>query len=135
MTLDIVTSLAFNKDFKQVEGIDATLNGGEAPDETIITKVLDAYNDTSEIMGELFITPVPILRLQNFLGLGRVRELREGYAILEDVGVTTSSRSGARSSRRTQEKATCGTTACWIRCSARLTKTAIPCRATTCGAT
>ena len=86
LTLDIVTSLAFNKDFKQVEGIDATLNGGEIPDETIITKVLDAYNDTSEIMGELFITPVPILRLQNFLGLGRVRELREGYAILEDVG-------------------------------------------------
>jgi len=86
LTLDIVTSLAFNKDFKQVEGIDAALNGGKAPDETIITKVLDAYNDTSEIMGELFITPVPILRLQNFLGLGRVRELREGYAILEDVG-------------------------------------------------
>ena len=86
LTLDIVTSLAFNKDFKQVEGIDAALNGGKAPDETIITKVLDAYNDTSEIMGELFITPVPVLRLQNFLGLGRVRELREGYAILEDVG-------------------------------------------------
>ena len=86
LTLDIVTSLAFNKDFKQVEGIDAALNGGKAPDETIITKVLDAYNDTSEIMGELFITPVPILKLQNFLGLGRVRELREGYAVLEDVG-------------------------------------------------
>ena len=86
LTLDIVTSLAFDKDFKQVEGIDAALNGGKAPDETIITKVLDAYNDTSEIMGELFITPVPILKLQNFLGLGRVRELREGYAILEDVG-------------------------------------------------
>ena len=27
LTLDIVTSLAFNKDFKQVEGIDAQLNG------------------------------------------------------------------------------------------------------------
>jgi cytochrome P450 len=26
------------------------------------------------------------LKLQNFLGLGRVRELREGYAVLEDVG-------------------------------------------------
>ena len=85
-TLDIVTSLAFNKDCKQVEGIDATLNGGEAPTRRSSPKLLDAYNDTSEIMGELFITPVPILRLQNFLGLGRVRELREGYAILEDVG-------------------------------------------------
>ena len=30
LTLDIVTSLAFNKDFKQVEGIDAQLNGGPA---------------------------------------------------------------------------------------------------------
>ena len=87
LTLDIVTSLAFNKDFKQVEGIDAQLNGGPKPDDTIISKVLDAYNDTSEIMGELFITPVPILRLQNFLGVGRVRELKRGYAILEDVGI------------------------------------------------
>jgi cytochrome P450 len=87
LTLDIVTSLAFNKDFKQVEGINASLNGGKAPDETIITKVLDAYNTTSQIMGELFITPVPILKLQNFLGIGRVRELKEGYKILEQNGV------------------------------------------------
>jgi len=87
LTLDIVTSLAFNTDFKQVEGINASLNGGKAPDETIITKVLDAYNTTSQIMGELFITPVPILKLQNFLGIGRVRELKEGYKILEQNGV------------------------------------------------
>ena len=87
LTLDIVTSLAFNKDFKQVEGIDAQLNGGPAPDDTIISRVLDAYNNTSEIMGELFITPVPILKLQNLLGIGRVRELKEGYAVLEDVGI------------------------------------------------
>jgi len=38
-------------------------------------------------MGELFITPVPILKLQNFLGIGRVRELKEGYKILEQNGV------------------------------------------------
>ena len=38
-------------------------------------------------MGELFITPVPILKLQNLLGIGRVRELKEGYAVLEDVGI------------------------------------------------
>ena len=86
LTLDIVTCLAFNKDFKQVEGIDAQLNGGQMPDDTIINKVLDAYNNTSEIMGQLFITPVPILKLQNFLGIGRVRELREGYQVLEDAG-------------------------------------------------
>ena len=86
LTLDIVTSLAFAKDFKQVEGINSGLNGGPAPDDSIITKVLDAYNDTSEIMGELFITPVPILKLQNLLGIGRVRELKEGYKILEKVG-------------------------------------------------
>ena len=97
LTLDIVTSLAFNMDFKQVEGIDAQLNGGEGEarsrggggdlDYDIIDKVLHAYNNTSEIMGELFITPVPILKLQNLLGIGRVRELREGYAVLEDVGI------------------------------------------------
>ena len=87
LTLDIVTTLAFNKDFKQVEGIDAQLNGGKAPDDTIINKVLDAYNNTSEIMGELFITPVPILKLQKFFGIGRVRELVDDYKILEEVGI------------------------------------------------
>ena len=30
--------------------------------------MLHAYNNTSEIMGQLFITPVPILKLQNLLG-------------------------------------------------------------------
>ena len=83
LTLDIVTSLAFNKDFKQVEGIDAQLNGGAGPDDSEISAMLDAYNNTSEIMGQLFITPVLLLKLQNVLGIGRVRELKEGYAVLE----------------------------------------------------
>jgi cytochrome P450 len=116
LTLDIVTSLAFNKDFKQVEGINASLNGGKAPDETIITKVLDAYNTTSQIMGELFITPVPILKLQNFLGIGRVRELKEGYKILEQNGVHIIEE------RRTLKKGTRRITVCLIRCCARLTR-------------
>ena len=29
---------------------------------------------------------MPILKLQNLLGIGRVRELKEGYAVLEEVG-------------------------------------------------
>jgi hypothetical protein len=66
---------------RYVPGIDAQLNGGEIPDDSVINKVLHAYNNTSEIMGQLFITPVPILKLQNLLGIGRVRELKEGYKV------------------------------------------------------
>ena len=135
LTLDIVTSLAFNKDFKQVEGIDAQLNGGPKPDDTIISKVLDAYNDTSEIMGELFITPVPILRLQNFLGVGRVRSSSGGTPSWRTSASTTSSASAASSSRRTRGTGTTGTTASWIRCYARRTRRGTRCRRRTSGAT
>ena len=51
-----------------------------------ISQILDSYNGTSEIMGQLFITPGPILKLHLALGIGRVRELKEKYAILESVG-------------------------------------------------
>ena len=63
-------------------------------------------------MGELFITPVPILKLQNLLGIGRVRELREGYAVLEDVGINHIIEGGGeRNWRRTSSGATTRITA------------------------
>mmetsp|Transcript_605 Transcript_605/g.1954 ORF Transcript_605/g.1954 Transcript_605/m.1954 type:complete len:649 (-) Transcript_605:3310-5256(-) len=86
VTLDIIGKVAFAFDFERCEAHEAlTLRGDEGKKDNI-SKLLAAYNGSSEIMGELFITPGPILKLQNFLGLGRVRELREQYDILESVG-------------------------------------------------
>lgn len=86
VTLDIIGKVAFAFDFERCEAHEAlTLRGDEGKKDNI-SKLLAAYNGSSEIMGELFITPGPILKLQNFLGLGRVRELRQQYDILESVG-------------------------------------------------
>jgi cytochrome P450 len=86
VTLDVIGKVAFAFDFEQCEAHEARTLRGEAGKNDNISKLLDAYNGSSEIMGELFITPGPILKLQNFLGLGRVRELKEQYSILESVG-------------------------------------------------
>lgn len=86
VTLDVIGKVAFAYDFKRCEAHEAKTLRGEADEDGNVSKLLAAYNGSSEIMGELFITPGPILKLQNFLGLGRVRELKEQYAILESVG-------------------------------------------------
>ena len=86
VTLDVIGKVAFAYDFGRCEAHEARTIRGEEDRNGNVSKLLDAYNGSSEIMGELFITPGPILKLQNFLGIGRVRELKEQYAILESVG-------------------------------------------------
>jgi len=86
VTLDIIGKVAFAFDFEQCESHAAKLLRGEDIVSDNISQILDSYNGTSEIMGQLFITPGPILKLQYALGIGRVRELKEKYAILESVG-------------------------------------------------
>jgi cytochrome P450 len=86
VTLDVIGKVAFAFDFEQCESHAAKLLRGEDIVKDNISQILDSYNGTSEIMGQLFITPGPILKLQYALGIGRVRELKEKYAILESVG-------------------------------------------------
>ena len=86
VTLDVIGKVAFAFDFEQCESHAAKLLRGEDIVSDNISQILDSYNETSEIMGQLFITPGPILKLQYALGIGRVRELKEKYAILESVG-------------------------------------------------
>ena len=86
VTLDVIGKVAFAFDFEQCESHAAKLLRDEDIVSDNISQILDSYNGTSEIMGQLFITPGPILKLQYALGIGRVRELKEKYAILESVG-------------------------------------------------
>ena len=48
--------------------------------------MLEAYHRSAEIMGEVFITPLPLLELGAKLGIGRLRELTDAYDDLERMG-------------------------------------------------
>ena len=51
-------------------------------------ELLYAYNISSDIMGKMFITPVPLLKLGSKLGVPIVKELEENYDTLERVGMS-----------------------------------------------
>ena len=48
--------------------------------------MLEAYHRSAEIMGQVFITPLPLLNLGAKFGVGRLRELIEAYEDLERMG-------------------------------------------------
>ena len=64
VTLDVIGKVAFAFDFEQCESHAAKLLRDEDIVSDNISQILDSYNGTSEIMGQLFITPGPILKLQ-----------------------------------------------------------------------
>jgi len=60
LTLDIVGEIAFSYDFKELERTDLELQGKARLDED---RLLDTINGTGDLMGKIFITPLPILRV------------------------------------------------------------------------
>ena len=60
------------------------ITGAEAKFEE--SPMLEAYHRSAEIMGEVFITPLPLLELGAKLGVGRLRELTAAYDDLEKMG-------------------------------------------------
>eukprot|EP00958_Prasinococcus_capsulatus_P021688 scaffold2977_cov383-Prasinococcus_capsulatus_cf.AAC.3 len=89
LTLDIISLVAFNHDFRQVKrtGWEMGVLGEESRVGLETDELLDAYNISSDIMGKLFITPVPLLKLGSKLGVPIVKELEENYDTLERVGM------------------------------------------------
>jgi cytochrome P450 len=49
-------------------------------------KMLEAYHRSAEIMGEVILVPLPLLKLGERFGIGRLRELIEAYDSLEVMG-------------------------------------------------
>lgn len=92
VTLDIISMVAFKHDFAQVERtrremLTATSSSGGGGSAWEPDELLDAYNESSELMGQLFITPVPLIKLMSRLGVEKIRRLEESYATLERVGM------------------------------------------------
>ena len=84
LLLDIISPISFDYNFELLEKSREVITGSEA--KFVANPMLEAYHRSAEIMGEVFITPLPLLELGAKLGIGRLRELTAAYDDLEKMG-------------------------------------------------
>ena len=84
LLLDIISPISFDYNFELLEKSREVITGSEA--RFAENPMLEAYHRSAEIMGEVFITPLPLLELGAKLGIGRLRELVAAYEDLEKMG-------------------------------------------------
>jgi hypothetical protein len=85
LTLDIVGLTAFSHDFKQTERVARDLSGA-ANDATQSTdRLLWAVNTFGTVLAEVFITPMPLLRLLKALGFPQLRQLDTAVATMREA--------------------------------------------------
>ncbi|KAF6262648.1 cytochrome P450 [Scenedesmus sp. NREL 46B-D3] len=82
LTLDVVGLTAFSHDFKQVQRIADDLSGAAGDSTQATDRLLWAVNAFGESLAEVFITPMPLLRLAHALGLPHLRNLDEAVGIM-----------------------------------------------------
>lgn len=84
LLLDIISPISFDYNFELLEKSREVITGAEQKFKP--NPMLEAYHRSAEIMGEVFITPLPLLELGAKLGIGRLRELTTAYDDLEKMG-------------------------------------------------
>jgi cytochrome P450 len=84
LLLDIISPISFDYNFDLLTKSREVITGSEA--RFVENPMLEAYHRSAEIMGEVFITPLPLLELGAKLGIGRLRELTAAYNDLEKMG-------------------------------------------------
>ena len=84
LLLDLISPISFDYNFELLEKSREVITGSEA--KFVENPMLEAYHRSAEIMGEVFITPLPLLELGAKLGIGRLRELTAAYDDLEKMG-------------------------------------------------
>jgi cytochrome P450 len=82
--LDIISPISFDYTFDLLEKSREVITGAQSKFKP--NPMLEAYHRSAEIMGEVFITPLPLLELGAKLGIGRLRELTAAYEDLEKMG-------------------------------------------------
>eukprot|EP00878_Enallax_costatus_P019160 GHUV01020204.1.p1 GENE.GHUV01020204.1~~GHUV01020204.1.p1 ORF type:complete len:498 (+),score=145.15 GHUV01020204.1:378-1871(+) len=82
LTLDIVGLTAFSHDFRQVQRIEDDLSGAANDSTKATDRLLWAVNSFGEVLAEVFITPMPILRLMDAVGVPHLRNLDEAVRIM-----------------------------------------------------
>jgi cytochrome P450 len=84
LLLDIISPISFDHSFELLQKSREVITGAEQKFKP--NPMLEAYHRSAEIMGEVFITPLPLLELGAKLGIGRLRELTAAYDDLEKMG-------------------------------------------------
>ncbi|GIL57873.1 hypothetical protein Vafri_13130 [Volvox africanus] len=85
LTLDIVGLVAFSHDFRQVEQVRRDIIGSAGDSRLLQDRVLWAVNTFGEVLAEIFITPLPLLRFLDRIGFPHLRRLDEAVRIMRQA--------------------------------------------------
>ncbi|GIL78304.1 hypothetical protein Vretifemale_7752 [Volvox reticuliferus] len=85
LTLDIVGLVAFSHDFRQVEQVRRDIIGSAGDSRLLQDRVLWAVNTFGEVLAEIFITPLPLLRILDRVGFPQLRRLDEAVSIMRQA--------------------------------------------------
>lgn len=81
LTLDVVGLVAFSHDFQQVQQVKRDLQG--AADSSVLhDRVLWAVNTFGEVLAQVFITPLPVLKFLDRLGLPHLKQLHAAVGVM-----------------------------------------------------
>jgi len=83
LLLDIISPISFDYTFNLLDKSRTVITGEGKFTEN---PMLEAYHRSAEIMGQVFITPLPLLKLGAKFGIGRLQELIDAYDSLEKMG-------------------------------------------------
>ena len=114
LLLDIISPISFDYNFDLLTKSREVITGSEA--RFAESPMLEAYHRSAEIMGEVFITPLPLLKLGAKLGVGRLRELTAAYDDLEKMGDDIVKRRRACTRAPSTRAARSSRCASWTRC-------------------
>ena len=84
LLLDIISPIAFDYNFNLLDKSREVITGAE--NKFTPNRMLEAYHRSAEIMGEVILTPLPLLQLAGRFGIGRFNELVDVYDELETMG-------------------------------------------------
>jgi len=82
LTLDVVGLTAFSHDFRQVHRIGGDLSGAAGDASQAPDRLLWAVNTFGEVLAQVFITPLPLLRALHLLGAPHLRNLDEAVNVM-----------------------------------------------------
>ncbi|KAG2490073.1 hypothetical protein HYH03_011538 [Edaphochlamys debaryana] len=82
LTLDVVGLVAFSHDFRQVEQARRDLAGAASDPALLQDRVLWAVNTFGEVLAQIFITPLPLLKALDRLGLPHLKRLDEAVTVM-----------------------------------------------------
>eukprot|EP00245_Coleochaete_scutata_P018247 TRINITY_DN938_c0_g1_i1.p1 TRINITY_DN938_c0_g1~~TRINITY_DN938_c0_g1_i1.p1 ORF type:complete len:640 (+),score=112.42 TRINITY_DN938_c0_g1_i1:319-2238(+) len=85
LTLDIIGEVAFSKDFGQTARIREDPRGLAPGDDKMRDKLLVAVNESQELMGKVFITPAPLLRMLRSLGEPGMKKMDQAFDDMQRI--------------------------------------------------